>query len=328
MHKPVLLKEAIEYLNPKPGQKFIDATVDGGGHAMAILEKIVPNGKLLGIEWDGELLKYLKFKIENLKLRQNVILAQDSYINLKKIAIENGFMDADGILFDLGMSSWHLEEAGKGFTFQKNEPLDMRYGVEKFPISPTSPKQPFRLRRPGNHQFPNVGLTAEEIINKYSYDELAKILKEYGEERFAKSIAAHIVKARKEKPIKTTYELVEIIKHSAPFWYRQGRIHYATRTFQALRIAVNDELENLKSGLGQAMDILTTGGRIAVMSFHSLEDRIVKNFFRTKAKEGVLKIIIKKPIIAGLAEITENPRARSAKLRVAEKIVARSMDYG
>ncbi|MDP2664662.1 MAG: 16S rRNA (cytosine(1402)-N(4))-methyltransferase RsmH, partial [bacterium] len=141
-----------------------------------------------------------------------------------------------------------------------------------------------------------------------------------GEERFAKLIAAHVIKARKEKPVKTTFELVEIIRNSVPFWYRRGRIHYATRTFQALRIAVNDELENLKSGLEQGIEILKAGGKIAVISFHSLEDRIVKNFFRAKAKEEILKIITKKPVSADLVEITGNPRSRSAKLRVAERI--------
>lgn len=166
-------------------------------------------------------------------------------------------------------------------------------------------------------------LTAEEIVNRWSYDELVKILKEYGEEKFAKSIAAGITKARKEKPIKNTFELVEVIKNSVPFWYRSDRrrLHFATKTFQALRIAVNYELENLKFGLEQGVEVLKAGGRIAVISFHSLEDRIVKNFFRTKAKEGVLKIITKKPVIANLAEVTENPRARSAKLRVATKLI-------
>ncbi|MDO8619490.1 MAG: 16S rRNA (cytosine(1402)-N(4))-methyltransferase RsmH [Candidatus Daviesbacteria bacterium] len=307
MHKPVLLKEAVEYFNPQPGQKFIDATIDGGGHAVAVLEKIAPNGKLLGIEWDGELLKQLRIKKQELGIKDEyLILINDSYVNLKKIAEENDFINVDGILFDLGMSSWHIEEAGRGFSFQRDEPLDMRYGVGKFPISKS--------------QFPNRGLTAEEIINKYSYDELVNILKEYGEERFAKLIAAHVIRARKEKPIKTTFELAEVIKNSVPFWYRRGRIHYATRTFQALRIAVNDELENLKSGLEQGIEILKAGGKIAVISFHSLEDRIVKNFFRAKAKEEILKIITKKPVSAGLVEITENPRSRSAKLRVAERI--------
>jgi len=296
MHIPVLLDKVVEFLSPRPGQKFIDATIDGGGHALAILEQIAPGGKLLGIEWDGELLKQLRLKIQSSKFKNDVVLVNDSYTNLKEIATASNFEGADGIIFDLGMSSWHLEEAERGFSFAKDEPLDMRY----------------------NTQFPNK--TASEIVNEYSYEKLTKILKEYGEERFAKSIAEAIVKARKEKPIRTTFQLVEIIKSSTPFWYRRRRIHFATRTFQALRIAVNRELENIKSGLEQAEQILGNGGHLAVISFHSLEDRIVKNFFREMARAGRLKILTKKPIRADLAETTENPRARSAKLRVAEKL--------
>lgn len=298
MHIPVLSNEVVEYLNPQPGQKFIDATIDGGGHATAMLTRLVPDGKLLGIEWDNELLKQLEWKIESSKFKDDVILVNDSYTNLKKIAQENNFDGANGVLFDLGLSSWHLEQAGRGFTFQKDEPLDMRFAVN------------------------NDGQTAEEIINHYSYDELVMILKEYGEERFAKSIAAGIIRARKEKLIKNTFELVEIIKNSVPFWYRRGRLHYATKTFQALRIAVNKELENVQTGLSQALAVLTAGGRLAVISFHALEDRIAKNFFREQARMGKLSIVTKKPIAASYAEITTNPRARSAKLRVAEKLGA------
>lgn len=302
MHKPVLLNEILEYLDPKPGQKFIDATIDGGGHGLAILERILPEGQLLGVEWDGELLKILKLKIENIKLSQNVILAQDSYVNLKKIADENNFIGADGILLDLGLSSWHLESAGRGFTFMKDERLDMRFDSS------------FNIKN---------NVTAEEIVNRYTYDELVKILKEYGEERFAKLIAARIIKTRKNSPIQTTFELVEIIKNSVPFWYRRGRLHFATKTFQALRIAVNDELGNIKIGLEQAVETLGIGGRLAVITFHSLEDRIVKNFFRDKKGVGVLKIETKKPIVPSLAEVTANPKARSAKLRVAAKLGVR-----
>lgn len=293
VHIPVLLNEVIEYLNPKPGQKFIDATIDGGGHAMALLERITPGGKLLGIEWDSNLLEQIKFKVQNSKFKNNVFLINDNYVNLKKNAQETGFTEANGVLFDLGMSSWHLEEAGRGFTFMKDEALDMRFD-------------------PSN-------ITAGEIVNRFSYDELTQILKEYGEERFAKSIAAGIVSARKEKTIKSTFELIEIIKNSVPFWYRRGRLHYATKTFQALRIAVNKELENIQTGLSQALEVLMAGGRLAVISFHSLEDRIVKNFFREQARNGKLLIATKKPISACFTETAANPRARSAKLRVAVK---------
>lgn len=299
MHIPVLLDEIIEFLNPQPGQKFVDATIGGGGHAFAILEHIVPGGKLLGIEWDGELLRQLEAKIQHSKFKDSTILINGSYTNLKKIATDNDFGNVRGIIFDLGMSSWHLEKAGGGFSFAKDEPLDMRF----------------------NRQAANGGeLTAAKIINRYREGELIKILKEYGEERFAKSIAAAIVEARKEKPITTTFQLVEIIKNSTPFWYRRRRIHFATKTFQAFRITVNNELENIRIGLRQAEDVLETNGRLAIISFHSLEDRIIKNFFREEGKKGKFKILTKKPIRAKLAEITANPRARSAKLRVAEKI--------
>jgi len=305
-HKPVLLREVIEYLDPRPGQKFIDATINGGGHAEAVAKRILPDGMLLGIDLDNELLKSLKFKIKNLKLSQNIVLVNDSYANLKKIAEENNFWGANGVLFDLGMSSWHLEESGRGFSFLKDEPLDMRYSDTNMRMHANDAN---RIRQ----------LTAYEIVNKFSYDELIKILKEYGEERFARSIATALVKTRKEKPIGTTFQLVEIIKNSTPFWYRRRRVHFATKTFQALRIAVNNELENLKSGIEQAEEILGSKGRLAVISFHSLEDRIVKNFFRVMAKAGKLRVLTKKPVRPGLAEITVNPRARSAKLRVAAK---------
>jgi 16S rRNA (cytosine1402-N4)-methyltransferase len=317
MHIPVLLREILEYLNPQPGQKFIDATIDGGGHAMAILEKIIPGGKLLGIEWDGELLNQLKFKIQNSKFKSEIVLVNDSYVNLKEIAEKHGFAEVDGIIYDLGMSRWHLEEAGRGFSFLKDEPLDMRYSSQEFPIF--------------NFQFSKK--TAAEIVNKFSYDELVRILKEYGEEKFAKSIAAAIIKARKIKPIISTFQLVEIVKNSTPFWYRRRKIprsaagilrgrHFATKTFQALRIAVNNELENLKVGLQQANELLKTGGRLAVISFHSLEDRIVKNFLKEGRKEKRFNILTKKPVRPGLVEITANPSARSAKLRVAEKTIS------
>jgi 16S rRNA (cytosine1402-N4)-methyltransferase len=309
MHIPVLLNEIIECLNPSPGQKFIDATADGGGHATAILRKIAPGGKLLAIEWDPALAANLDEKLKSLGL-DYVVIANDSYVNLKNIAESNGFDKVSGILFDLGLSSLHYE-LSRGFTFQKDEPLDMRYNQNDETLD-----------------------TAEQIVNKYKESELERILKDYGEEGFAKAIAGSIAVARELSPIKSTFQLVEIIKSAVPFWYRKRRIHFATKTFQALRIAVNKELENIEKGLDQAVDLLDNGGRLAVISFHSLEDRIVKNFFRARGAKKVkkskykkeevpevssLRIITKKPIQAGLAEITANPRARSAKLRVLEK---------
>lgn len=296
MHIPVLLNQVIEYLAPKPNENFIDAMINGGGHALEIIERIKPNGMLLGIEWDLVIFAKLKSRVSELNLSNNLILINRSYTDLKKSASEQDFQNVKGILFDLGMSSWHIEESGRGFTFQKDEPLDMRY-------SPTHGNQ-----------------TAAEIVNRYSEAELAKIIGEYGEERFSRSIARGIVRARKEKPIMTTFQLIETIKTAIPYRYRQpNRIHFATRTFQAIRIAVNHELENIESGLNQALEILDEGGRLVIISFHSLEDRIVKNFFRDQNKLNKLTILTKKPIRAGRDEENVNPRARSAKMRVAEK---------
>jgi len=322
MHIPVLLNEVIEYLEPKPGENFIDCTIGGGGHAIKILEKTSPSGRLLGIDWDHEMLERLslKLKVENPKLLNRVILTRGSFANLEKIARENNFTEVDGILFDLGMSSWHLEKSGRGFSFKKDELLDMRYGMKKSQIP--NPKS-------------QSDLTAEEVVNTWSEYEIEKILKEYGEEKFAKRIARAIIDSRKTKPIKTTFQLVDIVKKAVPHKYQYKKIHPATKTFQALRIAVNDELENFKKTLPQAVKLLRPKGRLTVISFHSLEDRIVKDFFRKESKDCIcppeapictcghkrtFKIITKKPITPSREEIVSNPRARSAKLRVAERI--------
>jgi len=266
MHIPVLQKEVLQYLNPKPNENFIDATCGEAGHTLAILEKTSPNGKILGIELDLELYQ----KLPRFHLGKRGILVNDSYSNLKEIVERENFKKVSGILFDLGLSSWHLEESKRGFSFLRNEPLDMRYNFQN-------------------------SLTAEKIINQWPEEKIGKILKEYGEEKFARRIAKEIIKARKVKPIKSTLQLVEVIRRAISPKYRFGRIHFATRTFQALRIAVNDELENLKKVLPQALEILESGGRLVVISFHSLEDRIVKNFYRSRASID-LKILTKKPV--------------------------------
>jgi len=293
-HIPVLQKEVLEYLDPKPNENFIDCTIGEGGHTLAILEKNGPKGKVLGIEWDPELYKKLsRSDLDRLKAR--LILVNDNFANLEEIAKSQKFRSVSGILFDIGMSSWHLEESGRGFSFLKEEPLDMRY----------NPQNP---------------LSAEKIVNYWSALEIEKILEIHGEERFSKQIAKYIISFREVKPIKTTFQLVEIIKKATPDWYHRRKIHPATKTFQALRIAVNDELNNLEKALPQALNILKPGGRIAVISFHSLEDRIIKNFLKEKAKENILKILTKKPIKPSLEEIKINPRSRSAKLRAAKKL--------
>jgi 16S rRNA (cytosine1402-N4)-methyltransferase len=304
IHKPVLLKEIIEWLGVEKNKNYIDCTIGEGGHAIEILKRNGPKGKVLGIEIDPELYKKLKEK----KL-ERLILVNDSYANLKKIVERENFKKIHGILFDLGISSWHLEESGRGFSFLREESLIMRNDWNR--------TKTLLLR---SNRLSSQELTAEKIVNQWSEREIERILKEYGEEKFAKRISREIVKARKTKPIMTTLQLVEIIKKAVPTFYQHKKIHFATRTFQALRIAVNNELENLRVALPQAVEILRKDGRLAVISFHSLEDRIVKNFFKQKEKEGKIKILTKKPIIPSEEEIKQNPRSRSAKLRVTIKI--------
>jgi len=282
VHTPVLLKQTIEYLQVKENENFIDCTLDGGGHTKEILKRNKPKGKVLGIEIDEELFNKIKEeKIERL------IAVNDSYSNLKRIAEKNNFTKVSGILFDLGMSSYHIDQSKRGFSFQKNEPLLMNYSKS--------------------------GITAAEIVNQYSWQELERIIREYGEEKFAKKIAQKIVE---ERPVETTFQLIEVIKKATPSYYHQGKNHFAAKTFQALRIEANQELENLKKALPQALDLLEEGGRLVAISFHSLEDRIIKNFF----KENSLELLTKKPVLPDEEEIKFNPRAKSAKLRAAKKL--------
>lgn len=317
IHQSVLLKETIELLSPQPNQHFIDCTLGGGGHSQAILERTGPHGKLLGIDLDEKAIEHCQNKLK--KFFSRFILAQDNFKNINKIKNEYfSEYTISGILADLGLSSNQLQGgAGRGFSFQTDGQLDMRLAAGQ-------------------------SLTAAEIVNNYSIQELIKIFKEFGEENLAGLIAQKISAFRRHKKIKTTAELAEIILQA----YREklkskkaipwvGGLHPATKVFQALRLAVNDELNNLKKFLADAVDILPSGGRLAVISFHSLEDRIVKKFFQTENKDclcppqlpvcqchhqRILKIITKKAVQPTSEEIKNNPRSRSAKLRVAEKI--------
>lgn len=293
MHAPVLLKEVLEIFSPKSGQTYIDCTANGGGHLAAIHERIGARGKILGIDRDPDLISNLKNKFE---AEKNVVLTCDNYANLESIVAQHHFGPVDGILFDLGFSSYHVETAQRGFSFLKDEPLDMRYGHD-------------------THD-----LTAAHIINTWEEKAIEDILRRFGEERFARQIARGIANARRTRKITTTNELVRIITDVTPRWYGTGHLHPATRTFQALRIAVNHELENLESGISQAVKILGPSGKLAVISFHSLEDRMVKQFFKKAEQQKVVRIVTPKPITASRDEIRQNPRARSAKLRVAERI--------
>ncbi|HPM39088.1 MAG TPA: 16S rRNA (cytosine(1402)-N(4))-methyltransferase RsmH [Candidatus Pacearchaeota archaeon] len=270
MHIPVLLNEIIEQI--ESNKNYVDCTLGFGGHSKEILKKNGPNGKVLGIEIDKEI-------FEKTIKDERLIAVNDSYVNLEKIVKKHNFKDISGILLDAGMSSYHIDLSGRGFSFNKDEPLLMNYGS---------------------------GISAEEIINEYSEDEIERILREYGEEKFSRKIAKKIVEERKRKRIKSTLQLVEIVRKIVP----RSKINPATRTFQAIRIETNKELENLESVLPQALKLLNRGGKLFIISFHSLEDRIVKNFIKNNQLE------LNKPIIPSEQEIKSNPRSRSAKLRI------------
>jgi 16S rRNA (cytosine1402-N4)-methyltransferase len=307
MHIPFLTKEVIEYLDVRSNRNYIDCTFGLSGHSRVILEKSAPNGKVLGIETDSTLVELFNSQFSSPDFKNRLILVNDSYRNLEKIVEQNNFRPVWGILFDLGMSTWHLRESGRGFSFLKDEPLDMRYSAP--------PAQNSKFQIPNSKE----GLTAEIIVNQWPQEDIEEILKEYGEERFAQNIAQGIVNHRNTGPFSRTKEFVEIITHSVPAWYCQKRIHCATKTFQALRIAVNHELEAVGDGLAQAIEVIEKEGKVAVISFHSLEDRIVKTMFRRWEEEGRGHIVTKKPVQASLREKETNPASRSAKLRVFQK---------
>jgi 16S rRNA (cytosine1402-N4)-methyltransferase len=287
-HIPVMLKEVTEMLQPQHDGIYIDATVGLGGHAEGILQ-FAHGCTLVGIDRDEEAIELTR---ERLKKYSNVHLVKDNFSNMKSVANDLGFNKVDGIVLDAGVSTLHLKSEGRGFSFLKDEPLDMRMDQSRT-------------------------LTARQVVNKYSEKDLAFIIWKYGEERFSRKIARAIVYARKIKPVTSCRELAEIIEKAVG---RRGRIHPATRAFQAIRIEVNKELEELSTAVESGAELLHTGGRFCVLSYHSLEDRIVKNAFKNLAKNGLFKIITKKPLVPGREEQKLNPSARSAKLRVGERI--------
>lgn len=295
MHKSVLLDRVLEIFNPQPGEIYIDATINGGGHAMEIAKLVGADGKVLGIDWDFELIKKLEAESKKSEIK-NITLVCDNYANLQSIIRKYNLDKISGIIFDLGFSSYHIETAQRGFSFLRDEPLDMRYNTH------------------GN------SIRAEEIINTWPRKTIETAIRDYGEERYAGRIADAICQARRSKKIYTTRELVEIIRQALFRRYKtRERIHFATRTFQALRIVVNEELLNLERVLPQAVEILIKGGKLIVISFHSLEDRMVKKFFKEMKGYGTMRILTPKTIRPTPEEIRQNPRARSAKLRAAEK---------
>lgn len=291
IHKSVLLKETIDGLGIKSGDTFVDATLNSGGHSEEVLKRFGAGIKVIGIDIDPDAIKRARTRLQNYR---NVSFVNRSFGDLKEILEESGVRKIDRIIYDLGLSSNQIEESGKGFTFQKDEPLYMTMGSIE------------------------GALTAETIVNEWGEESIADIIYGFGEERFARRIAKQIVLAREVEPIKTTFALVEIILSAVPVWYRFRKIHPATKTFQALRIAVNSELSVLRKSLAVLPETMSKEGRVAIISFHSLEDRISKTTFMDWEKKGLGKRITKKPITAGNEELKENPRSRSAKLRIFE----------
>ncbi len=306
-HKPVLLDEVIRYLCCTPGKFFVDGTVGGGGHARAILEKTAPDGRLIGIDWDEKALVKARSNLQSYEER--LVLVQENFALIGPVLARLHIQAVDGILLDLGLSSFQVDEAARGFSFNLAGPLDMRMDT-----------------REKN--------TAAHLVNTLSEDKLAAIIRNFGEERWHRRIARHIVRARDEEAIETTDRLARVVYSAIPAGKRSRQRHPATRTFQALRLAVNRELDHLQTFLQGALDWLKPGGRLAIVSFHSLEDRLVKQAFANWARscrcparspicqcEGrpLVRLVNKKPVVPGKSEIQANPRARSGRLRVVEK---------
>lgn len=289
IHIPVLLKEATEGLLLKKGETVFEGTVGLGGHSRVLCEMVGKEGLFIGTDLDQESLEIAEARLKDVPCKK--ILVCDSFRNIDAVLSKAGIQKVNAILLDIGLSNRQLDVVPRGFSFMRDEPLLMTF------------------RKDGS------GLTAREIVNEWAEDSIADIIYGYGEERYAKRIARNIVEARKEKPIETTLQLVEIIKRSVP---KSGfkKINPATKTFQALRIAVNDELGALREGITKGFSHLAPEGRMAVISFHSLEDRIVKEFFRAEAGSGHASLVTKKPIVPSEIEIKENPKSRSSKLRI------------
>lgn len=292
-HHPVLLKEVLCNLKPEAGDIVLDATVGGGGHSEEILRKIVPGGRLIAVDKDSEAIERVRRRLT--EFEEAVTYVNDDFRNIEKIFDYLGIDSIDKALFDLGMSSFQVDDGQRGFSFFKEGPLDMRFD-------------------------PSRGISAREIVNEFSSVAITDIIKKFGEERHAVLVSKKICSVRKNRRIETTGELKDIIVDAIGQKYRKQRLHPAVRTFQALRIYVNDEVAAAEEGINKTLDYLKPGGRICVISFHSLEDRVVKNIFRDKARDRQLKILTRKPIVPEEEEIRLNPRSRSAKLRAAERL--------
>lgn len=306
-HKSVLLEESIESLCIRPDGIYVDGTLGGGGHSYEICRRLSPKGRLIGIDQDEAAIKAAAGRLGEFKER--VTIVRSNYCDMRRVLGELGITSVDGVILDLGVSSYQLDEASRGFTYREDVPLDMRMDQRQT-------------------------MTARDIVNEYSETELYRIIRDYGEDRFAKNIARHIVNARKEKALETTGELIHVIKAAIPAKVRATGGHPAKKTFQAIRIELNRELEALENSLEDMIDLLDDGGRISVITFHSLEDRIVKNTFRqcespctcpkdfpvcVCGRKSKGRVITRKPIIPSQRELEENSRAKSSKLRVFER---------
>lgn len=307
-HVSVLLEECMQGLKLHPDGTYVDCTLGGAGHSRNILERTSPTGRLIGIDQDIEALTAAGERLQ--AFGQRAVLVHNNFYHLEDVLDDLAIPLVDGVLFDLGVSSYQLDNGERGFSYQQDAPLDMRMDV-------------------------TARFTAEELINDWSEEELERIIREYGEERWSKRIAQFIVRERSNSPIKTTGRLVEVIKMAVPAGARREGPHPAKRTFQAIRIAVNDELNRFEQALNQAVNRLKKGGRVCVITFHSLEDRIAKRVFAEMAKkcvcppqlpicccnkEQLVKVITGKPLLPSPEEVTDNPRSRSAKLRIAERV--------
>jgi 16S rRNA (cytosine1402-N4)-methyltransferase len=293
-HTPVMLKEVLDYLNLRPGQIIVDATIGTAGHSKGILERIMPGGRLIGIDRDQESLGMARERLRNFS--EVCEFVYGNFMHIDSILKDLNINKIDGIIFDLGLSSFQLEDPLRGFSFQSEGPLDMRLDRNSY-------------------------ISAYDLINNLNEEEISALLWTFGQERWHNRIAHLLVQTRQKHPISTTSELSQIVFEAIPqrYRYRHYRIHPATRTFQAVRIAVNRELETLEDAINKAIELLNKKARICVISFHSLEDRIVKLSFRKFASLGLINIITPKPLTPKVSEIEENPSSRSSKLRVAER---------
>lgn len=306
-HKSVLLDECIENLKIKPNGIYVDGTLGGAGHSYHICERLGEGGRLIGIDQDGDAIAAATKRLE--PFQDKVTIVRSNYCNMKQVLHDLGIEKVDGILLDLGVSSYQLDTVERGFSYKENAPLDMRMDTRN-------------------------ELTAKDIVNNYSEQELFRIIRDYGEDKFAKNIAKHIVQARQQRSIETTDELTQVIKAAIPMKVRMNTGHPSKKTFQAIRIELNKELDVLKDSLGDMIDLLNENGRLCIITFHSLEDRIVKTYFKNKenpctcppsfpvcvcGNKSLGKVITRKPIIPTQEELDENTRSKSSKLRVFEK---------